>query len=90
MSYISAHGLRRSVYFVAGALQIAAFLCAFEEPAYAYVDPGSGYVLLQIIGSMLAGALFFVRHRLRRMFGLAVNGESTLAGRSSAPTREEK
>jgi hypothetical protein len=90
MNNTSARGLRRTVYCVAGVVQIATLLCAFEKPAYAYVDPGSGYVLFQIVGSMLAGAAFFVRHRLRRMFGWAVDGDSSSTGQASAPTREER
>jgi hypothetical protein len=50
-----------------GALQIAAMLVATERPALAYVDPGSGFVFLQVAGSMCAGALYYLRHRLRRM-----------------------
>jgi hypothetical protein len=80
----------RAIYVAAGMLQIVAIFCAFEKPAYAYVDPGSGYLLLQVLGSMLAGAAFIVRHRLRRMFGLAVDDDSTSAGQSSAPIREQK
>lgn len=80
----------RTIYAAAGMLQIVAIFCAFEKRAYAYVDPGSGYLLLQVLGSMLAGAAFVVRHRLRRMLGLAVDGDSTSAGQSSAPIREQK
>jgi hypothetical protein len=63
----------RGICTILGMLQIVAVLCAFERPALAYVDPGSGYVFLQIIGSMCAGAIFYLRHRMRRMFGLANN-----------------
>ncbi|HWY70776.1 MAG TPA: hypothetical protein VNX88_19060 [Terriglobales bacterium] len=89
---MSARHLLRLLYVVVGILQIAAILCAFEKPAYAYVDPGSGYLLLQIVGSMLAGAAFLVRHRLKRMFGfaVAVEGDSTSARESAVPIREEK
>ena len=45
----------RSWLFLLGALQIIALLVAFERPAQAYVDPGSGFVFLQIAGSMLRG-----------------------------------
>ena len=83
-------GFLSTIYVAVGMLQIVAIFCAFEKPAYAYVDPGSGYLLLQVLGSMLAGAAFIVRHRLRRMFGLAVDGASTSAGQSSAPIREQK
>jgi hypothetical protein len=47
-----------------GALQIAALLLAFEPRAQAYVDPGSGFVFLQVVGSMCAGALYYLRHRV--------------------------
>jgi hypothetical protein len=57
----------RSCLFLLGALQIAVLLVAFERPAQAYVDPGSGFVFLQIAGSMLAGAVYYMRHRLKGM-----------------------
>jgi len=56
-----------SWFYLLGVLQIAALLVAFERPAQAYVDPGSGFVFLQIAGSMCAGAIYYLRHRVRRM-----------------------
>jgi hypothetical protein len=56
--------------FVLGAVQVAALLLAFERPAQAYVDPGSGFVFLQVAGSMCAGAVYYLRHRLKRMLFL--------------------
>jgi hypothetical protein len=53
--------------FWLGVLQIAALLVAFERPARAYVDPGSGFVFLQVAGSMFAGAAYYMRHRLKRI-----------------------
>jgi hypothetical protein len=50
-----------------GVLQIAVLLVAFERPAQAYVDPGSGFVFLQVAGSMCAGAIYYLRHRLKRV-----------------------
>jgi hypothetical protein len=55
-----------SIHFLC-ALQIGALLVAFERPARAYVDPGSGFVFLQVAGSMLAGAAYYMRHRLKRI-----------------------
>lgn len=52
-----------------GLLLIVTMLLACEQPARAYVDPGSGFVFLQVAGSMAAGALFYLRHRLKRLFG---------------------
>jgi hypothetical protein len=53
--------------FFLGVLQVAALLVAFERPARAYVDPGSGFVFLQVAGSMFAGAAYYMRHRLKRI-----------------------
>jgi hypothetical protein len=50
-----------------GVMQIAALLVAFERPAQAYVDPGSGFVFLQVAGSMCAGAIYYLRHRVKRI-----------------------
>jgi hypothetical protein len=61
-----------------GILQIAALLVAFERPAQAYVDPGSGFVFLQVAGSMCAGAIYYLRHRVKRLF--------TSLRRSPSPT----
>jgi hypothetical protein len=58
----------RACFLLLGVLQIAALLVAFERPAQAYIDPGSGFVFLQVVGSMFAGAVYYLRHRLKRMF----------------------
>ena len=68
---MSARSWSRFVPLALGVLEVATILCALERPAQAYVDPGSGYVFLQVIGSMCAGAIFYLRHRLRRFFGAA-------------------
>ena len=57
----------RLLFTLLGAIQIAALFVAFERPAQAYVDPGSGFVFLQIAGSMFAGAVYYMRHRLKRI-----------------------
>jgi hypothetical protein len=80
--------LLRGICTVLGVLQIVAVLCAFEKPALAYVDPGSGYVLLQVIGSMCAGSIFYLRHRLRRMLGLVSDGTSEPGSSSSSSPQE--
>jgi hypothetical protein len=48
--------------------QFVALAAAFQKPAYAYADPGSGLLFLQVAGSMVAGALFIVRSKLRKLF----------------------
>jgi hypothetical protein len=69
---------RLSSSFV-GALIIVALLFAFEKPAQAYVDPGSGFVFLQVAGSMAAGALFYLRHRIRKLFGFMRKSEQPVS-----------
>jgi hypothetical protein len=60
----------RSWLLLLSALQIVTILVALERPAQAYVDPGSGFVFLQVVGSMAAGAVYYMRHRLRRVLHL--------------------
>jgi hypothetical protein len=57
----------RSGLFLLTVLQIAALMVAFERPARAYVDPGSGFVFLQVAASMCAGAVYYLRHRVKRL-----------------------
>ncbi|HTZ58530.1 MAG TPA: hypothetical protein VMB49_10555 [Acidobacteriaceae bacterium] len=57
----------RCCLFLLGVAQVATLLAAFERPAQAYVDPGSGFVFLQVAGSMCAGAIYYLRHRVKRM-----------------------
>jgi hypothetical protein len=45
--------------------QTVAVLSTLAQPAYAYVDPGSGLLALQIISSTFAGMIFLLRRRLR-------------------------
>lgn len=60
----------RIVLILLAIAQVAALAVAFQRPAYAYADPGSGLLFLQVAGSMLAGALFIVRSKLRKFFRL--------------------
>jgi hypothetical protein len=57
----------RSWLWLLTALQIVAVMVAFERPAHAYIDPGSGFVFLQVAGSMCAGAVYYLRHRVKRL-----------------------
>jgi hypothetical protein len=74
-----------SLIFLFGALQIAALLVAFERPAQAYVDPGSGFVFLQVAGSMFAGAVYYMRHRLKRILSM-MRGSSQISSPASSRT----
>ena len=41
---------------------------SFEQRAHAYVDPGSGLLILQGVGTVLTGVLFTLRRRIRALF----------------------
>jgi hypothetical protein len=43
-----------------GCLILAVF-CMLAQPAYAYVDPGSGLFAAQLIGTSVAGMIFLLR-----------------------------
>lgn len=66
----SGHFVRRTTLAALATIELAVLLAALTQPAYGYVDPGSGLLAVQIGGSMLAGGLFIVRSKLRRLFGL--------------------
>lgn len=57
------------LYAVLTILFFVCLLFSFERPAMAYVDPGSGLFLFQSISSIAVGALFFLRRRIRSLFG---------------------
>jgi hypothetical protein len=40
---------------------------AFEHKAYAYVDPGSGLLMLQAAGTIFTGILFTLRKRIKSL-----------------------
>jgi hypothetical protein len=60
--------LQRSALFVCSVLQLAIFFAVTVKPAHAYVDPGSGLLSLQIGGSILAGVVFVLRTKVRKLF----------------------
>ncbi|HVT97662.1 MAG TPA: hypothetical protein VHE33_09155 [Acidobacteriaceae bacterium] len=64
------HLVHRTALAAFASIELAVLLVALTKPAYGYVDPGSGLLAVQVGGSMLAGALFVLRSKLRRLFGL--------------------
>jgi hypothetical protein len=59
--------LKIAYYFVT----VAMLLClsiSLERRAYAYIDPGSGLLMLQAAGTVLTGVLFTLRKRIKSMF----------------------
>jgi hypothetical protein len=71
--------LYRTLFVLLAGAQFLALLTAFEKPACAYADPGSGLLFLQVAGSMLAGGLFVVRSKLRKLFRFGRGAEEKRA-----------
>jgi hypothetical protein len=62
---------RRCCWIALGAIELLVLLAALTRPAYGYVDPGSGLLAIQVGGSMLAGALFLIRTKLRKLLRIS-------------------
>lgn len=68
---------KRLLFLSFGVVQLLVLFIATVKPAHAYVDPGSGLLFFQVGGSMLAGALFVLRARLRKLFGMKAPASKT-------------
>ncbi len=55
-------------YYMVTAAMLFSFSLALERRAYAYVDPGSGLLMLQAAGTVLTGVLFTLRKRIKSLF----------------------
>ena len=70
-------------------LELSILAIAFEQCAYAYIDPGSGLLICQMGGSMLAGAIFVLRRKLRRLLCRGRAMEKSVLPSDQATVREE-
>ena len=55
-------------YFAVTAALFVALSFSLEQPAYAYVDPGSSLLIFQSLSALITGALFYFRRRLKSLF----------------------
>ena len=60
--------MRIAVRIVFAVLLFSALTVSLEQAAYAYVDPGSGLLLMQTIGSMFACAAIYFRRNILGFF----------------------
>jgi hypothetical protein len=68
--------LKIAYYFFTFAL-IFCLSLSLERQAHAYIDPGSGLLMLQAAGTIVAGALFTVRRRIKALFTRSKPVETT-------------
>lgn len=86
------HRWKRYAWYSFGLFQVIVILIAAVKPANAYVDPGTGILFLQVGGSMLAGALFALRAKIRKLFRLgspATDVTEASSGNSASETEAE-
>ena len=55
-----------------GLLTLLLLFFLFEQPVYAYVDPGAGSLLWQIVVAGFVGVLFYVRRLLGSLLSASV------------------
>ncbi len=67
------------------ALAVVSLSAGFASPAQAYIDPGTGSMLLQIIGAGIAGAIFYFRELRIKLMSLFSRREAPAAEDSSEP-----
>jgi hypothetical protein len=60
--------IARPAFVLFTLVQVLIVLAAIERPAYGYVDPGSGILVVQFVGSACSAGLFFLRKRIRQLF----------------------
>jgi hypothetical protein len=62
--------LCKSIYLALVAIWVFVAICITSQTAHAYVDPGSGLFVLQVVGSTFLGFAYLVRKRVSQIFGL--------------------
>jgi hypothetical protein len=65
-------------YAVVTLLLFLALPLAFEQRAYASVDPGSGLLIMQGLGAVFSGAMFYFRRCLRNPFSRSAHRTSSV------------
>ena len=59
----------RVAYWLVSVAMVFCLCLSVERRAYAYVDPGSGLLMLQAAGAVFTGVLFTIRKRIKSLFG---------------------
>lgn len=63
----------------------AVLIVGTAGPAQAYIDPGTGSMLLQVIGAGIAGGIFYFRELRIKVMSLFSRGESHASDDASEP-----
>lgn len=71
--------------FIRQVVLAAALVVVGAGPAQAYIDPGTGSMLLQVIGAGIAGAIFYFRELRIKVMSLFSRREAPAADDASEP-----
>lgn len=83
--------MQRVLLLCSTLLCLLGFAMAAVQPAYGYVDPGSGLLALQALGATFSAIAFYFRHQIRRLFGRRKQTASSAKRPSAnAPETESK
>jgi hypothetical protein len=74
-----------------GIAQVAAFAVVALQaaPAQAYIDPGTGSMLLQLLGAVIAGAIFYFRELRYKILSLFSRHPAPDVDDRSAPPADD-
>jgi len=82
-----------SILFGSQCIWIVAIMLLVSDTAFAYVDPGSGYLIIQLIIAAFVGCLFYVKRIVafvRSIFsGKKFTSDKTGASKTMPQTHEE-
>ena len=71
-----------SLHSASSVVLLLFFLLCAARPAFAYVDPGSGFFVVQVIASVFAGVVFAVRRRIQLLLAELVQAFSRSSTKS--------
>jgi hypothetical protein len=76
----------RIAYFFVTVAMLCCLSLSLERRAYAYIDPGSGLLMLQAAGTVLTGVLFTLRRRIKALFTRSKPAETSVNKTISSTT----
>jgi hypothetical protein len=65
--------MRNLLQTISFLLILAGAVLLFEQPAYAYTDPGTGLLAIQAAGSAMVAAGWYLRRKIYALFHRGVN-----------------
>lgn len=68
---------------------VTALTAGTASPAYAYIDPGTGSMLLQVIGASIAGSIFYFRELRMKLLSLFTRRDTTSTEDRSASSTND-